>query len=104
MSSSHQNDQQINETDLKMVSKTSYNCPQCGKQKMRRVVGPCDFENGDFIPTLERMHCFSCGADFFDPPAMDAIEEFWKTQKLKSVQAQARRSKKTKSTLYSEAA
>jgi hypothetical protein len=69
---------------------------------MRRIVGPCEFENGDVISNLERMHCFSCGSDFFDPPAMDAIEEFWKAQKSKSVRI--RRAKKNRSVFYSTAA
>jgi len=102
MSSFRQNGQRINEADLKPVSKTSYNCPQCGKQKMRRVIGPCEFENGDLIPNLERLYCFACASDFFDPPAMDVIEEFWKVQKQKSMRPQ--RTKKSSAAIYSAAA
>jgi len=65
MSSFHQNDQRINGADLKVVSKTSYKCPQGGRQKMQRAAGACEFDDGDLIPNLERMHCFSCGSDFF---------------------------------------
>lgn len=102
MSSSRQNGQQINEVDLKAVSKPIYNCPQCGKQKMRRVIGPCEFDDGDFIPSLERMHCFACHCDFFDPPAMDVIEEFWEGQKQKPTRQ--RRVKKSDTATYSAAA
>lgn len=102
MSSSRQNGQRINDADLRSVSKTGYRCPQCGKQKMRRVIGPCEFENGDFIPTLERMHCFSCGSDFFDPSAMDVIEAFWKSQKQRPTRQ--RRIKKPGTAVYSAAA
>jgi len=102
MSSSHQNGQRINETDLKAISKTRYNCPHCGKQTMQRVAGPCEFDDGDLIPNLERMHCFSCESDFFDPPAMDGIEEFWKSQKQNSTRQ--RRAKKSSAAIYSVAA
>lgn len=102
MPSSRQNGQPINAVDHKLVSKQSYNCPQCGKQKMRRVIGLCEFDNGDFIPNLERMHCFSCGSDFFDPPAMDVIEAFWKSQKQKPTRQ--RRMKKSGTAVYSAAA
>ncbi len=99
MSSSHRNVQQISEANLKPVLQTSYICPQCGKQKMRRVVGPCEFDDGDIIPHLERMHCFACGSDFFDPPAMDVIEAFWKTQKQTS--KRTGRAKKSSAAIYS---
>ena len=99
MSSSHQNDQRIKDADLKAVSKTNIICPQCGKQKMRRVVGPCEFDDGDRILNLERMHCFSCHSDLFDPAAMDVIEAFWKSQKQKL--ARQRRAKKSGAAIYS---
>ncbi len=99
MSSSHRSGQRIKETDLQAVSKTTYVCPQCGKQRMRQVAGPCEFDDGDIIPHLERMHCFACGSDFFDPQAMDVIEEFWKTQKQTS--KRIRRAKKSSTAIYS---
>jgi len=102
MSLSHPNGQRTNGTALKAVSKKNYICPQCGRQKMQRVVGPCAFDDGDLIPNLERMHCFSCGSDFFDPPAMDVIEEFWKGQKQNSTRQ--RRAKKSSAAIYSAAA
>jgi len=102
MSSFHQNGQRIKGTDLKAVSKTNYSCPQCGKQRMQRVIGPCEFDDGDLVPNLERMHCFSCGSDFFDPAAMDVIEAFWKSQKKKSTLQ--RRPKKSSAAIYSAAA
>jgi hypothetical protein len=101
MSSSHRSGQRISEANLKPVLQTSYICPQCGKQKMRRVVGPCEFDDGDIIPHLERMHCFACGSDFFDPAAMDVIERFWASQKRKP--ARTRRSNKTGMAIYSAA-
>jgi hypothetical protein len=102
MSSSHRSGQRIKETDLEAVSKTTYICPQCGKQRMRQVVGPCEFDDGEIIPNLERMHCFACGSDFFDPAAMDVIERFWESQKRKP--ARTGRQKKAGTAVYSSAA
>lgn len=51
-------------------------CPECGKKAMRRARGPCQLLDGTLIPDLERFHCFSCKADFFDDVAMGVIEKF----------------------------
>jgi hypothetical protein len=99
MSSSRRNVPPISKEELKITSKTIYICPQCGKQKMRRVVGPCEFDDGEIIPKLERFHCFSCDSDFFDPPAMDVIEAFWESQRRKS--ARSRLAKKLSTPIQS---
>jgi hypothetical protein len=99
MSSSHQNAQRINGRALKVTSKTIYICPECDKKMMRRVVGACELGDGTVVPSLERFHCMACGSDFFDPPAMDAIETFRASQKRKL--ARIRRSKKTGTAVYS---
>jgi hypothetical protein len=39
--------------------------------------------DGIVIPKLDYLQCQSCKANFFDPYALDAIEEFRKRQPLK---------------------
>jgi len=102
MSSSHQSAQRISNTELETTSKTIYICPECDKKRMRRVIGPCVLGDGTVLPSLERFHCMACGSDFFDPPAMDAIQEFRESQKRKPVRTE--RANKTSAAIYSSAA
>jgi len=44
--------------------------------------------DGVIMPKLDRLECQSCKANFFDPYAMDEIEEFRKRQPLKKSSAQ----------------
>jgi len=101
MSLSHRNARRTIDADLEVVSKTIYICPECDKKRMRRVVSSCELGEGTVMPSLERFHCMACGSDFFDPPAMDAIQAFRESQKRKPVRAS--RSKKTGATVYSTA-
>lgn len=59
-------------------------CPECGKKNMRRANGPCQLLDGTLVPELERFHCFSCGAEFFDDVAMGVIDKFRKSLSAKS--------------------
>jgi len=45
-------------------------CPECGKKSIDRIKSDYRTEMGYKIPDLERWHCSSCGADFFDINAM----------------------------------
>jgi len=101
MSLSHQSAPRISKAALKVTSKTVYICPECDKKMMRRVVGSCELGDGTLMPILERFHCMACGSDFFDPPAMDAIEEFRAAQKRKS--SRVLRAKKSNAAVYSTA-
>jgi hypothetical protein len=58
-------------------------CPECGKKAMRRANGPCQLLDGTLIPQLERFHCFSCDAEFFDDVAMGIIDKFRKSVSAK---------------------
>jgi len=62
-------------------------CPECGKKAMRRFSGSCRLLDGTLIPKLERFHCSSCKADFFDDGAMQVIEEFRKSLQRKAPRA-----------------
>lgn len=70
-------------------------CPECGKRAMRRALGPCRLDDGTLIPELERFHCFSCHADFFDDAAMGRIEAHREAQSSKPVIARRRKSNMT---------
>jgi hypothetical protein len=65
-------------------------CPECGKKALRRARGPCQLLDGTPIPDLERFHCFSCEADFFDDVAMGVIEKFRRSQSPKPRHARPR--------------
>ncbi len=103
MSLSHPSDQPIKPArDLKKAAKGKsewwddlpaiLSCPECGKRAMRRALGSCKLEDGIFIPALERFHCFSCHADFFDDAAMGQIEVHRQAQSSKPIIARRRKS------------
>lgn len=48
-------------------------CPECGQKSIKLVVSDHRTEMGFLIPDLERFHCSSCGAEFFDTAAMTRI-------------------------------
>jgi transposase-like protein len=72
----YQKNPSINFNQLKKMSEQKYICPNCRKQTMYRVLGPCITDDGITIEELERFHCLSCDSDFFDLPAMRKIRKF----------------------------
>ena len=48
-------------------------CPECGHKAIARITNDYLTEMGFLIPDLERFHCNSCGAEFFDSEAMTRI-------------------------------
>ena len=73
MSSSHRSDLHFDDEKLIVLSKETYICPECNAKTMKRVSGFCDVNDELCLENLERLHCMSCGADFFDMTAMEKI-------------------------------
>jgi hypothetical protein len=102
MSLSHQNGRRIKPVTTSNSKGNWWNelpavmsCPECGKKAMRRARGPCQLLDGTLIPDLERFHCFSCEADFFDDVAMGVIEKFRQSPSPKPPRARRRRRAKS---------
>lgn len=48
-------------------------CPDCGSKAIETVTSDYSTELGFLIHDLERLHCNSCGGEFFDSAAMTRI-------------------------------
>jgi DNA-directed RNA polymerase subunit RPC12/RpoP len=73
MSSSPRSDLYYDDEKLEILSEKSYACPECDLKTMKRVSGFCYVNEELSLKNLERFHCMSCGADFFDMAAMGEI-------------------------------
>ena len=49
-------------------------CPECGAEKMARVVENCRLEDGLLVRRLRHFRCRACGTRFFDSDAMHCIQ------------------------------
>jgi len=65
MSSSHQK---------KAPTSEALPCPECGKNRMTRVVETCRLEDGLTVKKLAHYKCPSCSSRFFDDDAMHRIQ------------------------------
>jgi len=88
MSLSHRNGRPTNRGRRLIPPASGWECPECGAQALIRVKKSYRLYDGAVIPKLDRLQCQSCKANFFDPHALDAIEEFRKRQPLKKATAQ----------------
>jgi len=88
MSSSHRNGRPTNRGRRFVPPPAGWKCPECGEKALIRVKKSHRLYDGVVIPKLDRLQCQACKASFFDPYAMDAIEEFRKRQPLKKATAQ----------------
>jgi len=84
MFSSHQNGRPTNTGRRFVPPPSGWKCPECGEKALIRVKKSHRLHDGVVMPKLDRLECQSCKANFFDPYAMDAIEEFRKRQPLKN--------------------
>lgn len=88
MSSSRRNGRPTNMGRRFVPPPSGWKCPDCGEKALIRVKKSHRLHDGVVIPKLDYLQCQACKANFFDPYAMDAIEEFRKRQPLKKSLAQ----------------
>jgi predicted RNA-binding Zn-ribbon protein involved in translation (DUF1610 family) len=87
MSSSRQNGRPTNRGRRFVPPASGWKCPECGEQALIRVKKSYRLHDGVVIPKLDRLQCQSCKSNFFDPYALDAIEEFRKSHPYKKSMA-----------------
>ena len=51
-----------------------YPCPECGAERIARVVENCRLDDGMIAKRLPHFKCRSCGARFFDDDAIHRIQ------------------------------
>jgi len=90
-SSSHPNDPLSEIMSFNLPELNLKSCPECGKKSIKRVRSDYKTEMGYKIPDLERWHCSSCGAVFFD---INAMTRMISEGRLKEKKRRQTRSKK----------